>query len=174
MAEAEQRLQSSRSGKAAVPADWSPQSPQRRPSNRQAKNSFEDAASRSWMRDSKQIFPDNASLARAGRQFTVGNIGNNGRIYLRYDASFPFSEQCGPQPLLFVGLNYRRVTMLTIRITVDQLYVRVLNARDLHRLHSPSRLEKSPTQSRISKIDRKRLQLVVILLARALPPRLRL
>ena len=121
MAEAEQRLQSPQSpgsGKASVPADW-----QRRPSNHQAKSSFEDTASRTRMRDSKQIYPDNASLARAGRQFTVGNIGNNGRIYLRYEAS----------PIL------RQTLLLTI--TADQLYVRALNAQDLLLHHFSSLLE---------------------------------
>lgn len=94
MAEAELRLQSPGGGNTNVSADWPPQYPQRQASNRQAKNSFEDAAARIRMQDSKQIFPDNASLARAGRQFTVGNIGNNGRIYLRYDVS-SIPGQCG-------------------------------------------------------------------------------
>lgn len=30
------------------------------------------------------ITPDGGSSGREGRQFTVGNVGNNGRIYLRY------------------------------------------------------------------------------------------
>lgn len=30
------------------------------------------------------ITPDGSSAGREGRQFTVGNVGNNGRIYLRY------------------------------------------------------------------------------------------
>lgn len=30
------------------------------------------------------ITPDGGSAGREGRQFTVGNVGNNGRIYLRY------------------------------------------------------------------------------------------
>lgn len=30
------------------------------------------------------ITPDGGSAAREGRQFTVANVGNNGRIYLRY------------------------------------------------------------------------------------------
>ena len=84
MAEAERRLQSPLGGNASVPADWPPQNPRRQLSNRLAKNGIEDTAARSRMPDYKQFFPDNASLARAGRQFTVGNIGNNGRIYLRY------------------------------------------------------------------------------------------
>ena|ERR1700760_2873257 len=35
------------------------------------------------LRHPQRISPEGASLARSGRQFTVGNIGNNGRIYLR-------------------------------------------------------------------------------------------
>jgi hypothetical protein len=31
------------------------------------------------------ITPDGGSAGREGRQFTVANVGNNGRIYLRYD-----------------------------------------------------------------------------------------
>ena len=30
------------------------------------------------------ITPDGGSAGREGRQFTVANVGNNGRIYLRY------------------------------------------------------------------------------------------
>jgi hypothetical protein len=30
------------------------------------------------------VAPDGGSAGREGRQFTVGNVGNNGRIYLRY------------------------------------------------------------------------------------------
>ena len=30
------------------------------------------------------ITPDGSSAGREGRQFTVANVGNNGRIYLRY------------------------------------------------------------------------------------------
>lgn len=30
------------------------------------------------------IAPDGSSAGREGRQFTVANVGNNGRIYLRY------------------------------------------------------------------------------------------
>lgn len=37
------------------------------------------------------ITPDGSSAGREGRQFTVGNVGNNGRIYLRY-----VSEHAGP------------------------------------------------------------------------------
>ena len=111
MAEVEQRLQNPQSpqspgsGNASVPADW-----QRRPSNRQAKISFEDTASRSRMRDSKQIYPDNASLVRAGRQFTVGNIGNNGRIYLRYDAFFQTRQQAHNhcRPVIRPGIERSR------------------------------------------------------------------
>lgn len=31
------------------------------------------------------ITPDGGSAGREGRQFTVANVGNNGRIYLRYE-----------------------------------------------------------------------------------------
>lgn len=33
------------------------------------------------------ITPDGGSAGREGRQFTVSNVGNNGRIYLRYVTS---------------------------------------------------------------------------------------
>lgn len=32
-----------------------------------------------------EVVPDGGSAGREGRQFTVANVGNNGRIYLRYD-----------------------------------------------------------------------------------------
>ena len=32
------------------------------------------------------ITPDGGSAGREGRQFTVANVGNNGRIYLRWDS----------------------------------------------------------------------------------------
>lgn len=34
--------------------------------------------------DKWDITPDGGSAGREGRQFTVANVGNNGRIYLRY------------------------------------------------------------------------------------------
>lgn len=36
--------------------------------------------------DKFEIAPDGASAGRDGRQFTVANVGNNGRIYLRWVA----------------------------------------------------------------------------------------
>jgi len=149
MAEAERRLQSPRSGKANVPADWPPQNPRRQ------QYSIEDTASRSRMQDYKQIFPDNASLARAGRQFTVGNIGNNGRIYLRYVCKTKLSTR----------------DMLTLHITADQLYVLASNARELPRLLSPSRLPLLPVPSRRSKISGQPVRSIAILYSQALPPR---
>jgi hypothetical protein len=38
---------------------------------------------------------DVPSDGREGRQFTVGNVGNNGRIYLRYAPPF-LPTCCGP------------------------------------------------------------------------------
>jgi hypothetical protein len=35
--------------------------------------------------DRWDIAPDGGSAGREGRHFTVSNVGNNGRIYLRYD-----------------------------------------------------------------------------------------
>ena len=43
--------------------------------NRRAKREAEDAK--------YDITPDGSSAGREGRQFTVANVGNNGRIYLR-------------------------------------------------------------------------------------------
>jgi hypothetical protein len=43
--------------------------------NRRVKREAED------MKD--DITPDGGSAGREGRQFTVANVGNNGRIYLR-------------------------------------------------------------------------------------------
>lgn len=37
--------------------------------------------------DKWDIAPDGASAGREGRQFAVWNVGNNGRIYLRYVAA---------------------------------------------------------------------------------------
>ncbi len=46
------------------------------------------------------IAPDGSSAGREGRQFTVANVGNNGRIYLRYAS--PSSP--GRNPLCFCSL----------------------------------------------------------------------
>jgi hypothetical protein len=43
--------------------------------NRRAKRQVEDVK--------QDIAPDGGSAGREGRQFTVANVGNNGRIYLR-------------------------------------------------------------------------------------------
>jgi hypothetical protein len=37
--------------------------------------------------DKCDLVPDGGSAGRAGRQFAVANVGNNGRIYLRCDIS---------------------------------------------------------------------------------------
>ena len=52
---------------------------------RHAKNSKEVLRQRSANRGNKDVAPDGTSGGREGRQFTVANVGNNGRIYLRYD-----------------------------------------------------------------------------------------
>ena len=52
---------------------------------RHAKNSKEVLRQRSANRGNKDAAPDGTSGGREGRQFTVANVGNNGRIYLRYD-----------------------------------------------------------------------------------------
>lgn len=41
------------------------------------------------------ITPDGGSAGREGRQFAVANVGNNGRIYLRY-ANHAFVAHSGP------------------------------------------------------------------------------
>lgn len=52
------------------------------------KSQEEKAASRRPRKNSDNdkwdITPDGGSAGREGRQFTVANVGNNGRIYLRY------------------------------------------------------------------------------------------
>lgn len=52
------------------------------------KSQEERAASRRPRKNSESdrwdITPDGGSAGREGRQFTVANVGNNGRIYLRY------------------------------------------------------------------------------------------
>jgi hypothetical protein len=49
--------------------------------------------------DKWDIAPDGSSAGREGRQFTVANVGNNGRIYLR---------QVSPAPLEAVALRGRK------------------------------------------------------------------
>lgn len=39
------------------------------------------------IKEKTDIAPDGASAGREGRQFAVANVGNNGRIYLRYVVS---------------------------------------------------------------------------------------
>jgi len=64
-----------------------PPSHRRKPSLRQARDSSEQLKTQTRARG---LFGGDSQLAtaftagRAGRQFTVGNIGNNGIIYLRY------------------------------------------------------------------------------------------
>ncbi|KAL8998576.1 MAG: hypothetical protein Q9169_002416 [Polycauliona sp. 2 TL-2023] len=55
----------------------------RRPSLRNVKNSTEVLRQRSVKRANQDIVVDNTSAGREGRQFTVANVGNNGKIYLR-------------------------------------------------------------------------------------------
>lgn len=69
-------------------ADAGASKPRRQRSIRLAKDSVEDLAARTRSQESKRISPDSGSLGRGGRHFTVGNVGNNGRIYLRYGDAF--------------------------------------------------------------------------------------
>ncbi|KAI9825751.1 MAG: hypothetical protein M1819_000469 [Sarea resinae] len=55
----------------------------RQNSIRNAKNSTEELRKRSRAASSGNIASDGTSAGRTGRQFTVGNVGNNGMIYLR-------------------------------------------------------------------------------------------
>ena len=55
----------------------------RQNSLRHVKNSKEVLRQRSANRGTKDIAPEVLSGGREGQQFTVANVGNNGRIYLR-------------------------------------------------------------------------------------------
>lgn len=55
----------------------------RQNSLRHVKNSQEVMRQRSTNRHNQDIAPDGNAGSREGRQFTVANVGNNGRIYLR-------------------------------------------------------------------------------------------
>lgn len=55
----------------------------RQNSLRRIKNSKEVMRQRSSNRQNQDIAPDGTSGGREGRQFTVANVGNHGRIYLR-------------------------------------------------------------------------------------------
>lgn len=55
----------------------------RQPSLRHVKNSTEVLRQRSAKRATQEGLVDNTSVGREGRQFTVANVGNNGRLYLR-------------------------------------------------------------------------------------------
>lgn len=57
---------------------------ERQNSLRHVKNSTEVLRQRSAQSGGGNITPDGGSGGREGRQFTVGNVGNNGIIYLRY------------------------------------------------------------------------------------------
>jgi len=50
---------------------------------RRVKNSKEVMRQRSTNRNNQDSAPDGTAGNREGRQFTVANVGNNGRIYLR-------------------------------------------------------------------------------------------
>ena len=50
--------------------------------------------------DKTDITPDGGSAGREGRQFTVANVGNNGRIYLRWDSLRLPSTYSQPPELL--------------------------------------------------------------------------
>ena len=55
----------------------------RQPSLRHVKNSTEVLRQLSKRRATQDAAPDGKSSGREGRQFTVANVGNNGKIYLR-------------------------------------------------------------------------------------------
>ena len=55
----------------------------RQTSLRRVKNSKEVMRQRSANRHNQDVAPDGNAGSREGRQFTVANVGNNGRIYLR-------------------------------------------------------------------------------------------
>lgn len=59
------------------------QSRGRQPSLRHVKNSTEVLRQRSAKRANPHVALDSTSGGREGRQFTVANVGNNGKIYLR-------------------------------------------------------------------------------------------
>ncbi|CAO1600593.1 hypothetical protein XANCAGTX0491_004277 [Xanthoria calcicola] len=59
----------------------------RQPSLRHVKNSTEVLRQRSAKRATQEGLVDNTSAGREGRQFTVANVGNNGRLYLRPTAN---------------------------------------------------------------------------------------
>jgi hypothetical protein len=42
--------------------------------------------------DKWDVTPDGGSAGREGRQFAVANVGNNGRIYLRYGSFYKHLE----------------------------------------------------------------------------------
>jgi hypothetical protein len=62
--------------------------------NRRAKREAEEVKS--------DIAPDGGSAGREGRQFTVANVGNNGRIYLRYEWRIPMVPSVSQQGMMFV------------------------------------------------------------------------
>ncbi|KAL8855607.1 MAG: hypothetical protein Q9178_007755 [Gyalolechia marmorata] len=66
----------------------------RQPSLRHVRNSTEVLRQRSVKRANQDISLDNTSGGREGRQFTVSNVGNNGKIYLR-----PIAKPANQKPL---------------------------------------------------------------------------
>ena len=68
----------------------------RQNSLRHAKNSTDILRQRSTQGAPKDSVTDGNSYGREGRQFTVGNVGNNGRIYLRYVLAYPQNPQAHP------------------------------------------------------------------------------
>ena len=55
----------------------------RQRSLRHAKDSRETLQQRSVSKINKDVPAESSTVPREGRQFTVGSVGNNGRIYLR-------------------------------------------------------------------------------------------
>lgn len=55
----------------------------RQNSLKRTKNSTDILRQRSLKRDGKAVVADSNHATREGRQFTVANVGNNGKIYLR-------------------------------------------------------------------------------------------
>ena len=76
----------------------------RQNSLKRTKDSTDVLRQRSLKRDGKSGVVDPNPMTREGRQFTVANVGNNGKIYLRYDRyqSKPYcpctDHDCFPDP----------------------------------------------------------------------------
>jgi len=54
----------------------------------QEENKLDARGKKEGLAEKWDITPDGGSAGREGRQFTVANVGNNGRIYLRYAPNY--------------------------------------------------------------------------------------